>query len=128
MDSTKHLWTRADGCWTCSACGAVAWTADVLAYQHSEGCRDLPGDGDVLAIADQILEEMRGGPLLAVGPERSRQILAPWIVRMVKPDAEEIRVAVLAEREACIAAAQSAEADDLAGLRTSIIDAIRARK
>ncbi len=48
----------------------------------SDDSTDKPS-AEALAVADRILAEMRGGPVLAVSPARSREILARWVERIV---------------------------------------------
>lgn len=94
---------------------------------------------DALAVADKILDEMRGGDILAVGPERSRVILARWVVKVLDG-------AMVAERDACAKLAEDfaatedksaaaattegwrAEAKAMAKGARMVADDIRARK
>jgi len=71
-------------------------------------------------LADLALEKMRGGPLLAIGPARSRMILAALFE-------EVICIAVGDERDACAEIADRAAAAPTMSDARIIADKIRGR-
>lgn len=74
-------------------------------------------------LARKAIEAMRGGPLLAVSPQRSEAILAAAFAQVIRASQESVSEARVAERVACSEIARNTRSP----IGSRIADAIAAR-
>jgi hypothetical protein len=78
-------------------------------------------------LARVAIDKMRGGPLLAVSPERSEAILAAAFEQLIATAIDATKEAVAAEREACAKLADKGIGNNNMCIAEAIALAIRTR-
>jgi hypothetical protein len=84
-------------------------------------------DGMAAELARKAIMAMRGGPVLALSPERSEAILAAAFAQVIKASQEAVSEVRAQEREACAKIADDAALAPTLGDARMICAAIRAR-